>query len=136
MLSVEVEKTLGEFRISVRFAGESGATGLFGPSGSGKTSIINMIAGLMTPDRGRITLGDLVLFDTPDGGLAFWVRFRDAAVLERIERNAADAGIRFAPPESYAVPPAAEKGLRLGFASLTEGEADEALTRLRAASVA
>jgi molybdate transport system ATP-binding protein len=67
MLSVEVEKTLGEFRISVRFAGESGATGLFGPSGSGKTSIINMIAGLMTPDRGRITLGDLVLFDSVAG---------------------------------------------------------------------
>jgi molybdate transport system ATP-binding protein len=67
MLSVEVEKTLGEFRISVRFAGESGATGLIGPSGSGKTSIINMIAGLMTPDRGRITLGDLVLFDSVAG---------------------------------------------------------------------
>ena len=67
MLSVELEKTLGEFRISVRFAGESGATGLFGPSGSGKTSIINMIAGLMTPDRGRITLGDLVLFDSVAG---------------------------------------------------------------------
>jgi molybdate transport system ATP-binding protein len=67
MLSVEVEKTLGEFRISVRFAGESGATGLFGPSGSGKTSIINMIAGLMTPDRGRIALGDLVLFDSVAG---------------------------------------------------------------------
>jgi molybdate transport system ATP-binding protein len=67
MLSVEVEKTLGEFRINVRFAGESGATGLFGPSGSGKTSIINMIAGLMTPDRGRIALGDLVLFDSVAG---------------------------------------------------------------------
>jgi molybdate transport system ATP-binding protein len=67
MLSVEVEKTLGEFRIDARFASESGATGLYGPSGSGKTSIINMIAGLMKPDRGRIALGGSVLFDSAAG---------------------------------------------------------------------
>ena len=82
----------------------------------------------------RRHLGEDALFDTPDGGLAFWVRFRDAAMLDRIERGAARADIRFAPPESYAVPPATEKGLRLGFASLTEAEADEALSRLKAAS--
>jgi molybdate transport system ATP-binding protein len=64
MLSVQVEKTLGSFAIDARFDSESGATGLFGPSGSGKTSIINMIAGLLTPDRGRIALYDLVLFDS------------------------------------------------------------------------
>ena len=38
-------------------------TALYGPSGSGKTTIVNMIAGLVTPDRGRITLDDTVLFD-------------------------------------------------------------------------
>jgi molybdate transport system ATP-binding protein len=37
---------------------------LFGPSGSGKTTIVNMIAGLVKPDRGRIEIGDTVLFDT------------------------------------------------------------------------
>ena len=39
-------------------------TALFGPSGSGKTSIVNMIAGLVAPDRGRIALDDTVLFDS------------------------------------------------------------------------
>ena len=34
------------------------------PSGAGKTSLTNMIAGLVTPDRGRITLADTVLFDS------------------------------------------------------------------------
>ncbi len=67
MLTVEVQKILGEFRIDARFVSESGATGLFGPSGSGKTSIINMIAGLMKPDSGRIALDDLVLFDHAAG---------------------------------------------------------------------
>ena len=39
-------------------------TGLFGPSGAGKTSLVNMIAGLLRPDRGIITLDGEVLDDT------------------------------------------------------------------------
>ena len=62
MLSVSVRKSLGDFAIDAAFDC-GGATALFGPSGSGKTSIINMIAGLMTPDRGRIVLDGDVLFD-------------------------------------------------------------------------
>jgi molybdate transport system ATP-binding protein len=64
MLSVQVEKNLGEFSVNARFESEGGATVLFGPSGAGKTSIINMIAGLMRPDRGRVSLDDVVLFDS------------------------------------------------------------------------
>ncbi|MGH6663619.1 MAG: molybdenum ABC transporter ATP-binding protein [Pseudolabrys sp.] len=63
MLAVAVEKRLGEFAVNASFAGDAGVTALFGPSGSGKTSIINMIAGLLRPDRGRIVLGGEVLFD-------------------------------------------------------------------------
>jgi molybdate transport system ATP-binding protein len=63
MLSVDVEKRLGEFSIAAKFESRDGVTALFGPSGSGKTSIVNMIAGLVTPDRGRIALDDIVLFD-------------------------------------------------------------------------
>jgi molybdate transport system ATP-binding protein len=63
MLVVELEKQLGEFSLNILFASEGGATVLFGPSGAGKTSIINMIAGLLKPDRGRIVLDDDVLFD-------------------------------------------------------------------------
>jgi molybdate transport system ATP-binding protein len=63
MLVVEIEKKLGAFSVNVQFASENGATVLFGPSGAGKTSIINMIAGLLRPDRGRIVLDDAVLFD-------------------------------------------------------------------------
>ena len=64
MLSVDVEKRLGEFQIAAKFQTTGGATALFGPSGAGKTSIINMIAGLLKPDRGRIALDDTVLFDS------------------------------------------------------------------------
>lgn len=64
MLSVDIEKRLGDFAIALKFEAASGATALFGPSGSGKTSAVNMIAGLVAPDRGRITLDETVLFDS------------------------------------------------------------------------
>lgn len=56
MLLVDVEKQLGDFRLSASFTSNGLVTGLFGNSGAGKTSIINMIAGLTAPDRGRIAL--------------------------------------------------------------------------------
>ena len=67
MLTVAVEKNLGAFSIDARFDSEGGVTALFGPSGAGKTSIINMIAGLMTPDSGRIAHDGVVLFDSAAG---------------------------------------------------------------------
>ena len=67
MLSVDAEKKLGDFSLAARFQAEGGVTALFGPSGAGKTSVVNMIAGLVTPDRGRIVLDDTVLFDSAAG---------------------------------------------------------------------
>jgi molybdate transport system ATP-binding protein len=64
MLAVDVEKRLGEFSIAARFETAAGATALYGPSGAGKTTLVNMIAGLVAPDRGRIILADAVLFDS------------------------------------------------------------------------
>ena len=63
MLSVDVDKTLGDFKLHAGFSAEGGATALYGASGAGKTSLINMIAGLLRPDRGRIVLDGEVLFD-------------------------------------------------------------------------
>jgi len=63
VLFVDVEKRLGAFPLAARFEAEGGVTALFGPSGAGKTSIINMIAGLIAPDRGRIMYRGRVLFD-------------------------------------------------------------------------
>ncbi len=67
MLAVDVEKRLGDFTLAVRFQAAGGVTALFGPSGAGKTSVVNMIAGLLTPDRGAIALDDQVLFAADAG---------------------------------------------------------------------
>jgi molybdate transport system ATP-binding protein len=67
MLRVDVQKQLGEFQLAAAFASEGRVTGLFGASGAGKTSLVNMIAGLLPPDRGTIAIDDETLDDTTKG---------------------------------------------------------------------
>ncbi|MBI1403534.1 MAG: ATP-binding cassette domain-containing protein [Porphyrobacter sp.] len=62
-----IERRLGERRIAADFAAAGGLTALFGPSGAGKTSLLNMVAGLLRPDAGRIAVGGTVLFDAQRG---------------------------------------------------------------------
>ncbi|HEY0220073.1 MAG TPA: molybdenum ABC transporter ATP-binding protein [Afipia sp.] len=64
MLSVDVAKQLGEFSLKVAFESKSRVTGLYGASGSGKSSLVNIVAGLSEPDRGRIAIDSEVLDDT------------------------------------------------------------------------
>jgi hypothetical protein len=64
MLVVDVEKRLGDFFLSARFETGSGVTAVYGPSGAGKTTLVNMISGLVAPDRGRIVIDHTVLFDS------------------------------------------------------------------------
>jgi molybdate transport system ATP-binding protein len=67
MLRVDVVKKLGEFTLEASFTSEGRVTGLFGASGAGKTSLINMIAGLVKPDRGTIALDGETLDDSVAG---------------------------------------------------------------------
>jgi molybdate transport system ATP-binding protein len=64
LLQVAVSKRWKAMLVDVAFEPDSRATALFGPSGSGKTTLVNMLAGLVRPDRGRIVLGDEVFFDS------------------------------------------------------------------------
>ena len=67
MLRVDIEKRLGEFSLSASFTSEGRVTGLFGASGAGKSSLVNMIAGLLRPDRGTISVDGDILDDTKQG---------------------------------------------------------------------
>jgi molybdate transport system ATP-binding protein len=66
-LSVDVKHRLGGFELEARFETEGGLTALFGKSGAGKTSLINIIAGLIRPDHGRVSIGPMCLVDTGRG---------------------------------------------------------------------
>lgn len=63
IIAVDVERTLGSFQLKAAFSAPAGITALFGPSGSGKTLTLRCVAGLLRPDRGRVVLGERVLYD-------------------------------------------------------------------------
>jgi molybdate transport system ATP-binding protein len=63
-IEVDVSHRLGAFTLNVSFVSDGGLTALFGQSGSGKTSLVNIISGLIRPDRGRIVVNGTTLVDT------------------------------------------------------------------------
>jgi molybdate transport system ATP-binding protein len=66
-ISVEIRHRLDRFLLDVSFESGPGVTALFGASGSGKTSVVNVIAGLVRPEHGRVTVDGDVLLDTSRG---------------------------------------------------------------------
>ena len=68
-LSVSLRKPLSpRFTLDVTFSAAPGITMLFGASGSGKTTLLRCLAGLLTPDAGRIAIGERLLFNAQAGG--------------------------------------------------------------------
>ncbi len=63
-LVVDLTHQLGSFQIKAAFTTTAGITALFGRSGAGKSTLVNMIGGLIRPQKGRIYLGDVALFDS------------------------------------------------------------------------
>ena len=68
MLRVEAATRLGAFRLDVALEVPSGAClALAGPSGAGKTSVLRVVAGLVEPERGRVSCGEELWLDTERG---------------------------------------------------------------------
>lgn len=63
-LQISIQKQLGAFHLDVNLDAPDGITGLLGQSGSGKSVTLQCIAGILTPDAGRIVLDGQVLFDS------------------------------------------------------------------------
>lgn len=97
---VDLEKDLGSFQLKVKFEAGDETLALLGASGCGKSMTLRCIAGIETPDRGRIVVDDVVLFDserkinlTPQQrrtGLLFqnYALFPNMTVLENIRAGA------------------------------------------------
>ncbi len=67
MIEIRVRGAAGAMSIEADIRTAAPTLALVGPSGGGKTTLLNMIAGLLTPDEGRIAIGDTVLFDAAGG---------------------------------------------------------------------
>jgi molybdate transport system ATP-binding protein len=67
-LAARIVKRLSpSFTVDLTLTADAGITILFGASGSGKTTVLRCLAGLTTPDAGRISVGDRLLFDDASG---------------------------------------------------------------------
>ena len=63
-ISVDIEKDFGSFTLKAKFEASDETLALLGPSGCGKSMTLRCIAGIVTPDRGRIVLDGVILFDS------------------------------------------------------------------------
>ncbi|WP_225767330.1 molybdenum ABC transporter ATP-binding protein [Inquilinus sp. Marseille-Q2685] len=66
-LEVEIRHRQGDFALDIGFRSEGRLTALFGRSGAGKTSVVNVIAGLVRPQQGRVVVDGRTLVDTGRG---------------------------------------------------------------------
>ena len=67
MIALSMRHAFADLALEAAFESDARTLALFGDSGAGKTSVLNAIAGLLTPDRGRIALDERVLFDSASG---------------------------------------------------------------------
>ncbi len=67
MIEVAVRHARGAFTLDAGFSAEGRVTALFGRSGSGKSTLVDVIAGLVRPDRGRVVVDGVTLLDTDHG---------------------------------------------------------------------
>lgn len=67
MLSIDIKKSLPEFKLEVGFTVDREIMAILGPSGCGKTLTLKCIAGLMAPDQGAIVLNKQILFHSQQG---------------------------------------------------------------------
>ena len=91
---VDIGKTVRSarrsFELRVRFDTTARRTVIFGPSGAGKTLTLQAIAGLVTPDCGRIAFDGELLFDSDAGtdrparDRGFGYLFQDYALFPRL----------------------------------------------------
>lgn len=91
---VDIEKTVRSarrnFQLRVRFAAPAQRTVIYGPSGAGKSLTLQALAGLLTPDRGRIAFAGETLFDAdraidvPARARGFGYLFQDYALFPKL----------------------------------------------------
>ena len=63
MVELEIKKQYGKFRLDVAFKSEKKRIGILGASGCGKSLTLKSIAGIERPEKGRIVIDGVTLFD-------------------------------------------------------------------------
>ena len=66
-LFLDLNHSVGDFNLALKFQVPNGVSALFGCSGAGKTTLVNAVAGLITPQKGRIEIAGRAVFDAGRG---------------------------------------------------------------------
>ncbi len=114
-LIVDIKKKLHGFSLNVNFTASNDTVGLLGASGSGKSMTLRCIAGIETPDEGRIVLNGRTLFDSEKG--------------INLPSRKRKIGILF---QNYALFPhmTVENNIRFGLSDLKKSEQDTKLANV------
>lgn len=110
MIDLDVTATRGAFTLTATIRSQARVTALFGPSGSGKSTLVALIAGLVQPDNGHITVAGAALVDTATRlHVPVWRRriglvFQDAQLFPHltVDENLA-FGARYAPRDARGI---------------------------------
>ena len=111
-ISFDIQKRFPNFTLDCAAKFSDGATAVFGPSGSGKTTLLDSIAGMTSPDAGRIVVGDIPVFSTderidlPPERRRFGYVFQRGALFPHMTvRQNVLYGYKLTPPESRRLDP-------------------------------
>ncbi|MBK8958941.1 MAG: ATP-binding cassette domain-containing protein [Proteobacteria bacterium] len=110
--SVDIEKSVGgkarRFTLKVAFSTHAQRTVIYGPSGAGKSMLLQILAGLITPDYGRVSFADERIFDSREGvdvparARRFGYLFQDYALFPQLSVR---QNVAFALSEGWRNPP-------------------------------
>jgi molybdate transport system ATP-binding protein len=67
LIRIKVRKTLRDYTLDADIESDSGVSVLMGSNGSGKTTVLNLVAGITSPDLGSIEVSGEALFDSKSG---------------------------------------------------------------------
>ncbi len=118
-LDVALSHGLRDFRVELTLAVGSETVALVGPSGAGKTSVLRAVAGLLSPEEGRVTLDGTVWLDTQTG--------------VDVPPEGRSVGLVF---QEYALFPHLSVRANVAFGATRGDLVDEVLERLRIAELA
>ena len=65
-VDVKIQKNFGAFQLDVQFQSRSRRIGILGGSGCGKSLTLKSIAGIETPNQGKIVINGRVMFDSKE----------------------------------------------------------------------
>lgn len=114
---IALEKHVGRLHLKLEIVSDAPLVALFGPSGAGKTTVLDMVSGVLRPDRGHIRVGGVTLFDS-DRGIDVPVEQRRAGYIFQdgrlfphlsVERNLL-YGWRLTPPAERRITPDRVRG--------------------------